>query len=95
VRVSASDPSAADRAAGFKYLINWGDGTTQTVNPTPNNGGGLLVRHNYAAARVYTVTLRAVDKNGAVSNPVTALVTIRSPLGDSIAAPQGGLVPVL
>jgi hypothetical protein len=75
--VSATDPSSADSAAGFKYLINWGDGTAQqTVNATANNGSGVNLSHNYSATGTFTVTVTATDKNGAVSDPVTTQFTL-------------------
>jgi hypothetical protein len=78
LKLTATDPSAADRAAGFRYVINWGDGAApQTINPTPNNGAALFARHTYTRTGVFTATLTAVDKDGAFSSPVTALVTIR------------------
>ena len=33
--LSAAEPGAADRAAGFTFTIDWGDGTTQTLTGAP------------------------------------------------------------
>jgi hypothetical protein len=79
VQVAASDPSPVDQAAGFYYLINFGDGTSQVVQPTANNGTGLSVPHTYAPGS-YTITVTALDKdnqyypgyNGNASNPNNA-----------------------
>ncbi|HEY7090633.1 MAG TPA: PKD domain-containing protein [Tepidisphaeraceae bacterium] len=73
----ASDPSLADVAAGFKYTINWGDGTAaQTVNATANNGSGKTISHSYALLGTYTVTATATDKDGGVSAPVSVTISV-------------------
>lgn len=76
--ISATDPSAADSAAGFKYRVNWGDGTgTQTIQRSPNNGGPMPVEHVYNTIGAHTVTVLAIDKNNGISDPVTAQVAVR------------------
>ncbi|HEY1683259.1 MAG TPA: Ig-like domain-containing protein [Tepidisphaeraceae bacterium] len=74
--LTATDPSAADTAAGFTYSINWGDGTTQTISATSNNGSGLAPTHSYSALGDYTVTVTATDKDGGVSNAATTTLDV-------------------
>lgn len=70
--LSATDASADDAAAGFTYLIDWGDGSpVQTVAATANNGSGSSISHIYASIGGYNVTVQAVDKDGATSDAVT------------------------
>ncbi|MFO0852382.1 MAG: Ig-like domain-containing protein [Gemmataceae bacterium] len=74
--LTAADPSPADRAAGFTYLINWGDGTpVQTVAPAAGNGTGVTVGHAFARSGVYTVTVTATDQDGG-SSVATRTVTV-------------------
>jgi hypothetical protein len=68
--------SRADEAAGFTFQINWGDGTTQTIDPTPGNGAGTAVDHVYTEIGTYTVTVTATDQGGLVSDPVSHSLTI-------------------
>jgi Ca2+-binding RTX toxin-like protein len=77
ITLSATDPSAADRSAGFQYLINWGDGTPlQTIARTAGNGAGVTVSHTYAKIGSNVITVQAVDKDGGASAPVTARVAV-------------------
>src|SRR5262249_25551677 len=74
--LSASDPSAVDQAAGFDYLITWGDGSPQqTVSRTPGNGSGVAVDHVFAQVGTYTVQVTATDKDGGAS-PASFAVAI-------------------
>jgi hypothetical protein len=74
--LTASD-SPADEAAGFTFQIDWGDGFTQTIDPTPENGGGTTVDHAYTDLGTYIVTMTARDQGGLVSDPVEHAVDIR------------------
>lgn len=71
--ISASDPSPVDRAAGFDYNINWGDGKTETASDFV---GTLSKVHAYAKTGTYTVTVTATDKDGAVSAPKTVQIKV-------------------
>lgn len=74
--LTAGDPSAADRAAGFTYVVDWGDGTpAQTVGPAPGNGAGTAASHVFAQAGPYIVQVTAVDKDGA-SGVSTLTITV-------------------
>jgi hypothetical protein len=74
--VAAITASPADRAAGFTYTINWGDGSPiQTIPASPGNGSGVSVSHVFPAAGTYTVALTAIDQYGGVHG-VSSTVTI-------------------
>jgi large repetitive protein len=66
--ITATDPSSADMAAGFTYAINWGDGTTQAIGASANNGAGLSPTHVYSTAGNYTISVTATDKDGGVGS---------------------------
>jgi hypothetical protein len=70
---TATDPSPVDQAAGFTYQINWGDGTTQTVQ---GPGSGVQVDHVFTAAGPYTVTATATDKDAGTSAAATLAVRV-------------------
>jgi hypothetical protein len=75
-KLSATDPSSADTAAGFTYKINWGDGSAvQTVARTANNGAGVSLTHVFTAAGTDTVSLTATDKDGGATT-ITRTVTV-------------------
>jgi hypothetical protein len=70
--LSAFDPSVTDRAAGFTFQINWGDGTTQTVLP----GEPLNLSHAFRSNGTYVIQVTARDKDGGVSAAVTHTINI-------------------
>lgn len=72
--LSATDPSAADTAAGFIFAVSFDDGNNTVVNP----GGLLLVQHTYLAEGIYTVTVTATDKDGGTSTPATHQIEIKA-----------------
>jgi PKD repeat protein len=72
--LTASDADA-DEAAGFTYVINWGDGQTETVAAAPGNTS-VQVSHTYDANGDYTVSVTAEDKDGGVSTAATLDVAI-------------------
>jgi Ca2+-binding RTX toxin-like protein len=75
--VGAADESPFDRAAGFVYTIDWGDGTpVQTVARTADNGAGVPVGHVFAADGSYVVRVTATDATGLTSAPVTLTVQV-------------------
>ena len=76
VTLFATDPSPSDTAAGFTYLIDWGDGTTGTVFATAFNGSGAPAHHDYNDVGTFTITLRAVDQHGLTSDPFSTQVNV-------------------
>jgi large repetitive protein len=70
--LSATGSSDPDTAAGDgirNYLWSWSDGTPDTIGTSTSQS------HVFTVAGTYTVTLRAVDKWGRRSAPVTLSVT--------------------
>ncbi|MFT5527534.1 MAG: Ca2+-binding RTX toxin-like protein [Pirellulaceae bacterium] len=61
----AADVSNADQTAGFTFLINWGDGSLETVGPAA--ASPLALSHAYGNLGSFVVTLTATDKDGGVS----------------------------
>lgn len=77
---AVTDPSAADTAAGFTYLWNFGDGTATSTLANPT--------HTYTTAGTYTVTVQVKDKdNGQTTVSATAAVTAPAPVGQFIVTP--------
>lgn len=71
------DPSSFDLAAGFAYLVHWGDGSPDTTVPrTAGNASGLTVNHTFAAAGQFTVEVTGTDKDGSTSAAQSLSVTI-------------------
>ncbi|HEY6762920.1 MAG TPA: PKD domain-containing protein [Baekduia sp.] len=73
--LTATDPSSADAAADFTYIIDWGDGTVDTVT----GPAAASATHAYAAAGTYTISVVGTDKNGGSSAPATATATVTAP----------------
>jgi CSLREA domain-containing protein len=74
---SADDASSVDDAAGFQYVIQWGDGTPDTIVPrTAGNSSGASVVHTFAAAGQFSVQIISIDKDGDPSNVTTVPVTV-------------------
>jgi hypothetical protein len=74
---SATDPSAADQAAGFTYQITWGDGSpVQTIVQSPGNGAGVTVNHVYTTPGTYAVGVTATEPDDGTSAPATGSVTV-------------------
>jgi N-acetylneuraminic acid mutarotase len=71
--VSATDPLPSLDAAGFKYSINWDDGSQASTAPvTAGNGSGVDVSHAFAAGS-YTVQVTATDQNGNAATASTGV----------------------
>jgi PKD repeat protein len=77
---SATDPSTADKNAGFTYSWDFGDGTAAVAGASPS--------HSYAAAGTYTVTLTATDKDGG-KGTTTASLTVNSAATSGLVAAYG------
>jgi hypothetical protein len=84
--LTATSPSPVDQTSLFSFAINWGDGTTQTVNAA----SGTPVSHAYAATGSYTVTVTATDKDGVVGTTVSQGITIKTIENQSDSGSLGG-----
>ncbi|GAB3821860.1 hypothetical protein GCM10028820_31290 [Tessaracoccus terricola] len=71
LKVSADDPSSADMAALFTYLVDWGDGTpvVEVVGPADPP-----VTHTYTAAGTYEATFTVVDRDGGQGSGLVIVV---------------------
>jgi hypothetical protein len=78
VTFTASDPDPTDQAAGFVYVITWGDGTTLTIPRTAGNGSGVEVDHIYTAPGTYTVKVTATEDGGDTSAAGTTSLTVQT-----------------
>lgn len=68
---SGTDPSAADRAAGFSAAWSFGDGSV----PVPS----ASATHTYAAAGSYLATLTFRDKDGGTGSGTAAITMWKRP----------------
>lgn len=67
--LTANDPSAVDRAAGFSFEIDWeSDGVVDEVIVGPS---GTVVPHVFSAAATFNISVVAYDKEDAASAPAT------------------------
>ncbi len=71
------DTDAGDPAAGFTYSINWGDGHTQAITASANDGTQSL-RHVYATNGTFQIRATATDRHGAVSPLATYSISVNS-----------------
>lgn len=70
----ASDPSAADQAAGFAFHVDWnGDGIVDETFVGPS---GMTVRHVYSQAGTYTLRVTALDQDGGMSAVTEKVVKV-------------------
>jgi Ca2+-binding RTX toxin-like protein len=74
--LSAAPLLGSDAGAGVTYTIDWGDGQTQTVNPTPHNDNGISLDHTYAEAGTYQVQVTATDRDGGTGPAGVLTVTV-------------------
>jgi hypothetical protein len=69
---TANDPSVVDTQAGFQFRVNWGDGSSQTLNGTSPQG----LEHVYVNSGSYTVQVTATDKDGGTGGVAAQVITI-------------------
>ena len=72
---TADDAYAPDVAAGFAFVINWGDGHTQILSRSAGNAVQVL-QHTYTASGKFNVTATATDEFDQVSNLATQTESI-------------------
>jgi dipeptidyl aminopeptidase/acylaminoacyl peptidase len=70
--LNAADAFQTAPNSQFMFVINWGDGSTQTVT----GPSGATATHVYAADGSYTVQLSYTDEAGRTSNTASQAVTI-------------------
>ena len=56
--------ATANFEGATKITYNWGDGTTTTVNVTPDSGSKFSARHVYSQAGTYAITITAENDKG-------------------------------
>ncbi len=66
--ITFSDPAAADTHSA---VIDWGDGSTETVNPAASP---LALSHTYTAAGVYTASVSVSDDDGGTASAAASVV---------------------
>ena len=85
---SATDP--ADQGSKMKWIIDWGDGTSETLNQASR----FSRSHKYFEPGDYTIRATATDRDGLTSNITTFRVHVESTinpaslLGDLLASGQ-------
>ncbi|MGE5608401.1 MAG: proprotein convertase P-domain-containing protein [Bacillota bacterium] len=63
--IGATDASSVDAAAGFTYVINWGDGSSvETIAARANNGQSAAIAHTFSRVGTFKVQVAATDKDG-------------------------------
>lgn len=74
--LGASDASA-DAAAGFDFIVDWGDGSQpESVSASAGNGAGTQVAHAFGLPGDFVVSVTATDKDGGVSTAATQALTV-------------------
>ncbi len=76
ITYSATDVSPADTEAGFDFEIDWGDGTSHSYY----YNGETTATHAYASAGVFTITVKATDKDFSPAGSATKTIDIRDML---------------
>jgi Ca2+-binding RTX toxin-like protein len=76
LNVMASDVAPPDEAAGFTYVLQWGDEIFSTVDRVPGNASGALVEHTYRTPGIYEVLVTATDKDNGTSTAVTHMIEV-------------------
>lgn len=74
---SVSDASLTDTALDFEVILDWGDGTPDSVGKVSGGSGAFVVSgtHTYAAAGAFTVTISVTDTlNNATASATSSTV---------------------
>jgi autotransporter-associated beta strand protein len=59
---ASAEPSPVDEAAGFTYVVTWGDGSSDTYGPGATSAESVV--HQYGQLGSYSITITASDKDG-------------------------------
>jgi len=87
--LSASDPSPVDTAAGFSFIVDWGDGSAQQTASAAD--AALNVSHVFTHSGSFTVSVWAVDKDGGRSaSPATFAAVVNSAAMEGTTLVVGG-----
>lgn len=62
LQLAAQDVSAADQAAEFRYLVDWGDGSAPVVAST--GAAGVTLSHTFNGSTVARPVVRVIDQDG-------------------------------
>jgi hypothetical protein len=74
VKLGANDPSPTDQAGQFEYRVDWdGDGV---IDDVLTGSADPPATHTYASAGNVGLSVIAVDKDGAASDPTVSTVTV-------------------
>jgi hypothetical protein len=82
----ADDASPVDRAAGFTFTVDWGDGNHQTVA----GPSGVQAEHVFTDDGAFFVRVTATDKDGGVSSEASHGITIAALTVDGSTLVVGG-----
>jgi subtilisin-like proprotein convertase family protein len=98
--LTGTDPSLGDRAAGFTYSVNWGDGSpVVSVQPGSNNGSGVTLSKVFAATGTYTASLTITDRNGGSTTSTRSITVAAAPVISAVQvngtnAASSGVTPL-
>ena len=81
---ASGDPDLGDGIA--RYRFDFGDGSTAVEQASPR------ISHRYTALGTYTASVVATDRNGVISTPATATVTVATPSTNSGGGGGGGAI---
>jgi hypothetical protein len=65
-----------------QVVVDWGDGTTDTVPPADESGGtgSIVATHTYQSGGSYVVGLRLLDDDGGTATASLGAVAVRAPV---------------
>jgi hypothetical protein len=82
----SANASAVDQPAGFTFFVNWGDGTTQTVQGL----SGVKVDHVYTGTGTLTMSVTATDLDGGTSSAVSQAISVQQVVMEGNSLAVGG-----
>ena len=89
LNLAADDRSAADRAAGITFSVDWGDGTVDEIFEQGEITAALT--HAYDEAGPYGITVTATDKDGGVATAFTSMQVDVANVDAGVLAVGGGI----
>jgi hypothetical protein len=82
----SANASALDQPAGFTFVVNWGDGTMQTVQGL----SGVKVDHVYTVPGTFTMSVTATDLDRGTSSAVTQAISVQPVVMEGNSLAVGG-----